>query len=155
MRVLSLLYEVIVVKETLMMIKTYSELMSLNTFLERYRYLRIGGTIGRETFGRDRYLNQILYRSDEWKFCRRDIFIRDRGCDLGIEGFDIHGTYLVHHIDPITVEDVLNRHPKVFDPENLITTVLNTHNAIHYGDESLLILPPIERTRNDTCPWRQ
>lgn len=137
-------------------IKTYSELITIPTFIERYRYLKIGGRVGKETFGYDRYLNQILYRSDEWKNFRRDIVIRDNACDLGCEGYDIEfGKILVHHIEPITVEDVLRRDPKIFDPENVITTILNTHNAIHYGDESLLITEPIQRTRNDTCPWRR
>lgn len=138
-----------------MSVKTYSELITIPTFIERYRYLKIGGRVGEETFGYDRYLNQILYRSDEWKNFRRDIIIRDEGCDLGCEGHDIYEKKLVHHIDPITVEDVINRHPKIFDPENVITTRLNTHNAIHYGDESLLIIEPIQRTKNDTCPWRR
>lgn len=135
-------------------IKTYSELITIPTFIERYRYLKIGGRVGEDTFGRDRYLNQILYRSNEWKDFRRDIIIRDNGCDLGCEGYDIYENFMVHHINPITIEDVLNRHPKIFDEENVITTMLNTHNAIHYGDESLLITEPIQRTRNDTCPWR-
>lgn len=138
-----------------MSIKTYSELISLPTFKERFEYLKIGGTVGKETFGYDRYLNQILYRSDEWRKFRRDIIIRDNGKDLACYDYDIFGKVLVHHIDPITVEDVLNRHPKIFDPENVISTSLNTHNAIHYGDENLLILEPIERTMNDTCPWKK
>ena len=138
-----------------MIIKTYSELITIPTFLERYKYLRIGGRVGKETFGYDRYLNQILYKSDEWRDFRRDIIIRDNGCDLGCEGYEIHGPIMVHHIDPITVEDVLRRDPKIFDPENVITTWLRTHNAIHYGDESLLATDPIERTPNDTCPWRR
>ena len=138
-----------------MSIKTYSELISLPTFKERFEYLKIGGTVGKETFGYDRYLNQILYRSDEWRKFRRDIIIRDNGKDLACDDYDICGKVLVHHIDPITVEDVLNRHPKIFDPENVISTSLNTHNAIHYGDENLLILESIERTMNDTCPWRK
>ena len=138
-----------------MSIKTYSELMSLDTFLERYRYLRIGGTVGKETFGYERYLNQVLYRSDEWKSFRSRIIIRDRGCDLGCDGFEICGKILVHHIDPITVEDVIRRDPKIFDEENVIATSLNTHNAIHYGDESLLTTEPIVRRPNDTCPWKQ
>lgn len=100
-------------------------------------------------------MNQILYTSDEWKRFRRDIVIRDNACDLACDGFDIVGSVLIHHINPITVEDVLNRDPKIFDPENVITTVLNTHNAIHYGDESLLVMEPIERSKNDTCPWRR
>lgn len=137
-----------------MSIKTYSELITLPTFLERYRYLKIGGAVGRETFGRDRYLNQILYQSDEWRNFRIPIIIRDNGNDLGCDGYEIHGPILIHHINPITVKDVLRRDPKVFDPENVISTVLNTHNAIHYGDETLLVTGPITRTKNDTCPWR-
>lgn len=135
--------------------RTYSELIRLPTFLERYRYLRLEGRVGADTFGYDRYLNQILYRSPEWKRFRRDIIIRDNGCDLACEGYEIVGKVLIHHINPITVDDVLNRHPKIFDPENVISTVLNTHNAIHYGDESLLITEPIIRTKNDTCPWKK
>lgn len=138
-----------------MSIKTYSELITLPTFLERYRYLKIGGAVGRETFGRDRYLNQILYQSDEWRNFRIPIIIRDNGNDLGCDGYEIHGPILIHHINPITVEDVLRRDPKVFDPENVISTVLNTHNAIHYGDETLLVTGPVTRTKFDTCPWRR
>ena len=140
-----------------MKMKTYSELIALPTFEERYEYLKIGGAVGKETFGYDRYLNQILYTSDEWRKFRRDIIIRDNGCDLACPGFDIpEGVkILIHHINPITVEDVLNRDPKIFDPENVISTILNTHNAIHYGDASLLTLAPIERSKNDTCPWRR
>lgn len=139
----------------MMIIKTYSELITLPTFEERYAYLRLGGTVGKETFGYDRYLNQILYSSGEWKSFRRDIIIRDNGCDLACEGYDIFVRALVHHINPITVEDVLNRNPMIFDPENVITTTHNTHQAIHYGDESLLIRAPTERTQFDTCPWRK
>lgn len=138
-----------------MSIKTYSELITLPTFRERFEYLKIGGTIGKETFGYDRYLNQILYKSDEWRSFRRDIIIRDNGKDLACEDYEVGSRAIVHHIDPITVEDVLNRHPKIFDPENVITTSLTTHNAIHYGDANLLILEPIERTMNDTCPWKR
>ena len=138
-----------------MNIKTYSELISLPTFKERFEYLKIGGSIGEETFGYDRYLNQILYRSDEWRKFRRDIIIRDDGKDLACEDYEVGLRAIVHHINPISVEDVLNRDPKIFDPENVITTSLNTHNAIHYGDESLLILEPIERSMNDTCPWKR
>lgn len=136
-------------------IKTYSELITFLTFEERYRYLRLKGFVGRETFGHDRYLNQVLYRSPEWKRFRREIILRDNGLDLGCEGFDIFGRVLVHHIDPITVEDVLNRHPKIFDPENVICCSHNTHQAIHYGDENLLPLLPVDRRPNDTCPWRK
>lgn len=136
-------------------IRTYSELITIPTFLERYRYLKLNGSVGKSTFGYDRYLNQILYTSDEWKTFRRDIIVRDNGMDLACDGFDVYRRITVHHIDPITVEDVLNRNPKVFDPENAITTSHNTHMAIHYGDEELLIIAPIERTKNDTCPWRR
>lgn len=138
-----------------MSIKTYSELITLPTFEERYRYLRIRGYVGKETFGHDRYLNQILYTSSEWKSFRRKIILRDDGLDLGCEGFNIFGRILVHHINPITVEDVLNRSFKVFDPDNVICCSHNTHQAIHYGDESLLPLLPPERKPNDTCPWRK
>lgn len=134
--------------------RTYSELMRLETFIERYRYLRIGGAIGEETFGFDRYLNQVLYKSDEWKRFRRDIIIRDKGCDLACEGYEIVGKILIHHINPITVEDVIRRDPKIFDEENVVATSMNTHNAIHYGDEGLLATEPIVRRPNDTCPWR-
>lgn len=136
------------------MIRTYSKLLVLPTFEERYEYLRLGGTVGKETFGYERYLNQILYSSDEWKQCRQLIVIRDDGLDLGSDGYEIHGKILVHHLNPITVDDVINRRLKVFDPENLICVSHNTHNAIHYGNESLLMTVPIERTKNDTCPWR-
>lgn len=137
------------------MTRTYSEVIMLPTFVERYRYLKIGGRVGSETFGYDRYLNQILYRTAEWKRFRNEIILRDNGCDLACEGYEIVGKILIHHINPITVEDVLQRDPKVFDPENVISTILNTHNAIHYGDESLLITEPIERKPNDTCPWKR
>jgi hypothetical protein len=134
--------------------RTYSELMRLETFIDRYRYLRIGGAIGEETFGFDRYLNQVLYKSDEWKRFRNKIILRDNGCDLACEGYEIVGKILIHHINPITVEDVIRRDPKIFDEENVIATSLNTHNAIHYGDEGLLATEPIVRRPNDTCPWR-
>lgn len=137
------------------MMKTYTELITIPTFEERFRYLKLDGVVGQSTFGYDRYLNQVLYHSDEWKRFRRDIIVRDNGCDLACDGFDIQIRALIHHINPITVEDVLNRHPKVFDPDNVITTTYNTHRAIHYGDESLLIIAPIIRTPNDTCPWKR
>lgn len=136
-------------------IKSYSELITLPTFLERYRYLKIGGHVGIETFGFDRYLNQALYHSNEWRDFRRDMILRDNGCDLGCDGHEIHERALLHHINPITIEDVIRRSPKVFDSENVITTILNTHNAIHYGDESKLVIAPLERTRNDTCLWKR
>lgn len=135
-------------------IKTYSELITIPTFLERYRYLKLGGSIGEETFGFDRYLNQTLYRSPEWKRFRRDMIIRDNGMDLATDSYEIVGKILVHHINPLTVQDVIRRDPKIFDPENVICTSMNTHNAIHYGDESLLMIEPVVRTKYDTCPWR-
>lgn len=137
--------------------KTYSELIRLPTFEERYRYLRIGGRVGEDTFGFDRYLNQKFYKDDEWLNIRDEIIIRDEGCDLGCPDREIpEGVVIyVHHINPITVEDIINRDPKLFDPENLITTIKITHDAIHYGDESLLMQNPIERSANDTCPWKR
>ena len=136
-------------------IRTYSELITIPTFEERFEYLKLNGSVGLETFGHDRYLNQILYNSPEWRRFRPEIIVRDNGCDLACEGYEIFGKILIHHINPITAKDILNRNPKVFDQENVITTVHNTHNAIHYGDENLLITAPIERNRNDTCPWRK
>lgn len=136
-------------------IKTYSELARFETFEERYRYLRLHGSVGSETFGFDRYLNQVFYQSPKWKSVRDYVIIRDKGCDLGVEGFEIHGRILIHHINPITLEDIEKESAFLLDPEYLISTTHNTHNAIHYGDESLLIRAPIERTRNDTCPWRR
>lgn len=135
--------------------RTYSELITLPTFEERYQYLRIGGRVGEETFGFDRYLNQIFYKSKEWLSIRDQVIARDNGCDLGIPGREIHGRILIHHMNPITVEDILNRSDLLLNPEYLICTVKNTHDAIHYGDENLLNKDPIERTKNDTCPWRR
>ena len=135
--------------------KSYSELITIPTFIERFHYLKIGGRVGQDTFGHDRYLNQILYRSSEWRRFRRDIILRDNGMDLACDGYEIVGSILIHHIDPITVDDVIRRDPKIFDPENVVSTWLRTHNAIHYGDESLLYSDPIERAPNDTCPWRR
>lgn len=137
-----------------MSIKTYSELITIPTYEERFDYLRLKGAVGKETFGFDRYLNQTLYNSPEWKRLRRQIIIRDDGCDLACEDYVIHGNIIIHHINPIRIEDVINRSPIVFDPENLICVSHNTHNAIHYGDVNLLSTGPIERTPNDTCPWR-
>ena len=137
------------------MIRKYSELRRLKTFEERYRYLRLAGRVGVDTFGYDRYLNQMLYRSGRWLSARDVVIIRDGGCDLGIDDYEIRGQIiLVHHMNPITIEDVEFDRPEVFDPELLITTTRTTHNAIHYGNESLLPRPPTVRTRNDTCPWR-
>lgn len=138
------------------MIKTYSQLIQLPTFEERFRYLKLDGAIGEETFGFDRYLNQAFYSSTEWKKFRRDIIVRDMGCDLGIEDREIGGLIMIHHLNPIAIEDILKRNIEVLlNPENVICTSANTHRAIHYGDENLLIRAPIERTKNDTCPWKQ
>ena len=136
-------------------IRTYSELITLPTFEERYRYVRLGGRVGEDTFGFDRYLNQIFYTSNEWRDVRDFVIVRDGGCDLGMPDREIFGKILVHHMNPIRQEDILRRSKWLLDPEYLICTIKNTHDAIHYGDESLLILPPIERTKNDTCPWRR
>lgn len=137
-----------------MSIKTYSELITIPTFEERFEYLQLKGSVGKDTFGYDRHLNQVLYRSPEWKRLRNQIIIRDCGCDLACEGYDIHSKVLIHHLNPITVEDVLARSRKVFDPDNLVCVSHSTHNAIHYGDVDLLVTGPIIRTKNDTCPWR-
>lgn len=137
-----------------MSIKTYSELITIPTFEERFEYLQLKGSVGKDTFGYDRHLNQVLYRSPEWKRLRNQIIIRDCGCDLACEGYDIYDKVLIHHLNPITVEDVLARSRKVFDPDNLVCVSHNTHNAIHYGDVDLLVTGPIIRTKNDTCPWR-
>ena len=137
-----------------MTIKRYSELILLPTFEERYKYLQLNGVIGDETFGFDRYINQMFYRSQEWKQVRDYVIVRDNGCDLGIEGHEIRGKILIHHMNPIGIEDIQQVNKFLLDPEYLITTMLSTHNAIHYGDESLLITAPIERHKNDTCPWK-
>lgn len=138
-------------------IRTYSELIKLQTFEERYEYLRLSGRVGEETFGFDRYLNQMLYNSPEWRNLRHYIITRDNGCDLAMPGRDIaEGVkILIHHMNPITVDDILNRSDFVFNPEYLICTIKNTHDAIHYGDSELLYKDPIVRSKNDTCPWRR
>ena len=143
-----------VAKVNPMSIRTYSELIKIPTFKERFEYLRLDGKVGEETFGFDRYLNQVFYKSPEWKAARDFVIIRDQGCDLAMEGHEIFGRILVHHMNPIRIEDIVNRSKYLLDPEYLICTIKNTHDAIHYGDGSLLITGPIERTKNDTCPWR-
>lgn len=135
------------------MTRSYCDLVELKTFEERFDYLKLSGEVGATTFGYERYLNQTLYTSSEWRSIRDEVIVRDLGCDLGIEGYEIHGRILIHHIDPITVNDIVTRHPKVFDLNNLICVTHRTHNAIHYGDKSLLPLGLVERTKNDTCPW--
>ena len=137
-----------------MNIKTYSELIAIPTYEERFEYLRCNSAVGKETFGFDRYLNQVLYNSMDWKRLRRQIIIRDNGCDLALEGYIIYGKIIIHHINPISLDDIMKERSIVFDPENLVCVSFNTHNAIHYGVASLLSTGPIERTPNDTCPWR-
>lgn len=138
-----------------MSIKTYSELITLPTFEERFRYLRLRGAVGEDTFGFDRYLNQTFYRSAEWKRVRDLVIIRDNGCDLALEGHEIYGKILIHHMNPITVKDIRTASELLLNPDYLICVTHATHNAIHYGDEHLLVKAPIERTPNDTCPWRK
>lgn len=135
-------------------IRTYSELIQLKTFEERFEYLKLDGIVGRETFGFDRYLNQMFYTSIEWKRFRRDIILRDNGCDLAMPGLDIVGKIFIHHLNPITKDDILNRTEYLMNPEFVICSSKLTHDAIHYGDSDLLPKGPIERKRNDTCPWR-
>ena len=135
-------------------IKTYSQLKQLQTFEERYDYLKLGGVVGEDTFGFDRYLNQNFYRSREWKRVRDEVIMRDNGCDLGVDGHEIRGKILIHHMNPITSEDIRRVSDYLLNPEYLICVTHRTHNAIHYGDESLIVAAPIERTQNDTCPWR-
>lgn len=136
------------------MIKSYSELIKIPTFEERYQYLRLLGSVGEETFGFKRWLNQEFYHSREWVRFRDEIIIRDKGCDLAVDGFEIYGSIIIHHIVPITYEDIINNNPCVFDWNNVVCTKHSTHNAIHYGDEHLIIKTPVERKQNDTCPWR-
>lgn len=137
------------------MIRNYSELITLRTFKERFEYLKLDGIVGEETFGFDRYMNQIFYKSNEWASVRREVIIRDNGCDLGVDGYEIHGKILIHHMNPINLSDIVHKTDELLNPDYLITTVLSTHNAIHYGDASLLPVLPIERRANDTCPWKR
>ena len=137
------------------MIRNYSELITLRTFKERFEYLQLDGIVGEETFGFDRYMNQIFYKSKEWASVRREVIIRDNGCDLGVDGYEIHGKILIHHMNPINLSDIVHKTDELLNPDYLITTVLSTHNAIHYGDASLLPALPVERRANDTCPWRR
>ena len=135
-------------------IRTYSELIQLPTFEGRFDYLRLDGVVGKDTFGFDRYLNQQFYRSSEWKRIRNRVIVRDNGCDLGIDEYEIHGRILIHHMNPISIEDLQHMSDFLMNPEYLICVSHRTHNAIHYGDESLIVSAPIERSQNDTCPWR-
>lgn len=137
-----------------MKIRSYSELKVLKTFEERYQYLKLDGNVGAETFGFDRYLNQILYKSRLWRDARNEVIIRDNGCDLGIEDYSILLQIVVHHMNPISVSDIENHSKFVYDPEYLICTDQKTHLAIHFGDEKLLNKKPIIRFPNDTVPWK-
>lgn len=140
---------------TTKIIRTYSELKELKTFEERFKYLKLGGVVGVETFGFDRYFNQKFYTTTEWKQLRNHIIVRDLGCDLGCEDHEIFGQrIIIHHMNPIDLEDIEKKSDFLLNPEFLITTIHSTHNAIHYGDKSLIITAPIERRRNDTCPWK-
>ena len=136
-------------------IKTYSELITISTFEERFKYLQLNGAVGKETFGFDRYINQNFYRSQEWKRIRDHVILRDNGCDLGLEGYEIYGRIYIHHMNPILLKDIIHQSDFLLNPEYLICTTHTTHNAIHYGDENLLITAPIERKPNDTCPWKR
>lgn len=138
-----------------MTIRTYSELITLPTFEERFKYLKLNGKVGEETFGFDRYLNQIFYKSYAWLKVRDSVIIRDCGCDLGISGREIYGKILVHHMNPIEDKDLINKNDIILDQEYLICTTKNTHDAIHYGDTDLLFTDPIIRSKNDTCPWKR
>lgn len=138
-----------------MSIKTYSELITLPTFEERFRYLQLKGSVGVDTFGFDRYLNQKFYRSAEWRRIRDQVIVRDGGCDLGIEDRLIGGRILIHHMNPITEKDILYMTDALLNPEYLICVSHITHNAIHYGDEDLLMKDPVVRTPFDTCPWKR
>lgn len=136
------------------MIRRYTELIQLNTLEDRFEYLKLNGRVGESTFGFDRYLNQILYKCEEWLSVRSDVIIRDKGCDLAHPDYEIQGLIIVHHMNPLTVDDILNRNPDIFNPEYLITTSKLTHDGIHFGDSSLLPQMPVERHRWDTSPWR-
>lgn len=137
-----------------MMVRTYSDLVKLKTFKERFDYLKLGGVVSEETFGVMRWHNQKFYHSYEWKKFRAEIIARDNGRNMGLIGFDIPGLIIIHHLNPITYEDVVNRRPCVLDPENAISVSASTHRAIHYSDEDLLNSGPVVRQPNDMCPWK-
>lgn len=145
---------IIVDTEVSLLIRTYHQLMQYSTFEERFKYLSLKGQVGEETYGFDRWINQKFYRSSEWKQIRNSIIIRDSGCDLGIIGREIPDRVIVHHMNPILVQDIQNASEYLLNPEYLICVSNNTHQAIHYGDEDLLMIMPAPRTANDTCPWK-
>ena len=136
-------------------IKTYTELCEFDNFLDRFEYLKLSSNVGDNTFGSRRYMNQILYKTDRWKQLRNSVMVRDNGCDLGMLDREIITRITVHHINPITFEDILCNSPLVWDPEYLITTSDITHKAIHYSDKNLLMKEPVMRQANDTCPWKK
>lgn len=137
------------------MFRTYDELIKYQTFLQRFNYLKLGDKIGKETFGYDRYLNQRFYKTPEWKKLRDEIIIRDDGCDLGHPDFPIYGRIIIHHMNPLTKDDILHSTEYLLDPKYLICVSHDTHNAIHYGSSDLLLIDePVIRKPNDTCPWR-
>lgn len=136
-----------------MMTRTYLEMVRFDSFEERFEYLKLGGGVGRSTFGFDRYINQQFYASREWKDIRNYVILRDNGCDLGVEGYEIHDSPLIHHINPMVPEDIVHGETWILDPEFLITTTHNTHNAIHYGGESRMPKVVAERVPNDTKLW--
>lgn len=138
-----------------MIIRCYKELSRIDSYEERFRYLKLVGQVGESTFGFDRYLNQIVYSSKRWKQVRNAVIIRDEGRDMGVEGYEIQGRIVIHHMNPISIEDAEKDREFIYDPEFLICVAPMTHNAIHYGDESLLPKDPIDRFPNDTCPWRR
>ena len=138
------------------MLRTYSELIKLPDFKSRFDYLKLsGGIVGKETFGSDRWINQLFYSSSEWKTIRRTVILRDSGCDLGLPGFDIYGRVIIHHMNPVSQEDILAHTELLIDPEYLICVSIDTHNALHYGDDRLLVRSIPERKKNDTCPWKR
>lgn len=137
------------------MIRTYSELCKIPTYKERFQYLKLEGSVGKATFGSRRYLNQDFYKSQEWLRIRDIVITRDLGRDLGIVGYDIAGLIHVHHMNPMMIQDVIEHSSDILNPEYLITTSYQTHKAIHYGNEDMLVLDPVVRTPNDTCPWKK
>lgn len=134
-------------------VRAYSELIKLSTFEERFEYLRLNGEVGRSTFGFDRYINQEFYTSHLWKAVRERVILRDNGCDLGVSGYEIHHSILIHHVNPMDVDDILHGEEWIFDPEFLITTTKRTHNALHYGDDRMLPKVVTSRNPNDTKLW--
>ena len=136
------------------MIRTYTDLIAIPTFVERFKYLKLMGSVGADTFGYDRYLNQIFYTTREWRHLRDQVILRDMGRDLAMEGYEIHGKLYIHHLNPISKDDIIERSEYLMNPEFLVCTSFETHNAIHYGNADNLRSVPIERRANDTCPWK-